>query len=233
MLVSQLNTSMLDDIKSVLGRKYIILSDKYDKRIYLSNPKLSWNEDRLSIQDSLGFSADYYSSCINIGSNSLFIYSEDRVIQDMYVGYDLLSERELNNYNRFIESRILQISSNEEIDLSFLHHSLRIMIEEVIDSIREIDYLKDSYIIRIGKDKYDFYVKNSIYNIVHYDEEGSQDNSILSYSYRELIYNILILLSDNYGFDIDKDTAKIKILGITSIVPYSGGRFKDEEIQTY
>ena len=219
MRLSDLNTSMLDDIKSVLNCEYVIRSDKFDKREFIINPSLSWYDDVIEISDGFGFTHIYRSGSINIGSNNIFIYSDDKVVQDFYVGYNELSTNERYNFDRFKVMREIQAATREPLELDLLPTSIRVMIQTVIDQMRSYDFTDNRYDVRINQDKFELSVdmKNLIYRIINIDDyDGRESVVIKAYSFRSLIYEIVNYLSTKYKFDIDP-RLRDKIVGVTDL----------------
>ena len=224
MLISQLNTSTLDDLQDILDNKYVVKSDIYDKRTYLINPRLYWSEDHLTIRDDLGYVRIYESSNVNISSNIIFIYSDDKNIQDFYIGYSQLTDNEKYNYDRYIRSR--DIYSNLCISTDFsrlnLHHSLLMMLEDFTTQLRQFDYLSDQYEVTINTDKYLIVIHGDSeydYTLYHLeDNNGTIDESYIlrAYYYNDLIYKLILYLSDKYGFDTD-DTLSDTLRGNLSL----------------
>ena len=219
MRLSDLNTSMLDDIKSVLNCQYVIRSDKFDKREFIISPVLSWHDDYITISDQFGFVHKYESSSINIGSNNIFIYSDDKVIQDFYIGYNELSSGERRNYDRFKVMREIQAATREPLELDLLPTSIKVMVQSVINQMRSFNFTDDHYDVLINQDKFELSIdmKNQIYRIVDYDDYDGQETVVIkAYSFRSLIYEIISYLADKYKFDMDPRLHN-KIVGVTDL----------------
>ena len=219
MRLSDLNTSMLDDIKSVLNCDYVIRSDKFDKREYIINPSLSWHDDVIEISDGFGFVHRYRSGSINIGSNNIFIYSDDKVVQDFYIGYNELSTNERYNFDRFKVMREIQAATREPLELDLLPTSIRVMIQSVINQMRSYDFTDDRYDVLINQDKFELSVdmKNLVYRIVDIDDyDGRETTVIKAYSFRSLIYELINYLSTKYKFKVDPRLHD-KIVGVTDL----------------
>ena len=216
MRLSDLNTSMLEDIRAVLRYDYVIRSDKKGRREFIIEPELSWHDDSIAITDRFGFSHKYESSNINISGNTLFIYSIDKVIQDFYVGYDKLSSGEQRNYDRFKVMREIQAATREPLDLSLLYTSIRVMIQSVISQMQSFDFTRDYYDLEINEETFTLNVdmKNLVYKIIDYDDEDTV--IIRAYSFKSLIYEIIKYLSDRYRFKIDPRLRE-KLIGITDL----------------
>ena len=219
MRLADLNTSMLDDIKSVLNCKYVIRSDKFDKREFIINPSLAWHDDTVEISDGFGFIHRYKSGSINISSNSIFIYSDDKIIQDFYVGYNELSTSERYNFDRFKVMREIQAATREPLDLELLPTSIKVMVQSVINQMRSFDFTNNRYDICINQDKFELSIdmRSLIYRIIDIDDyDGRESVIIKAYSFRSLIYEIINYLSITYKFDIDPKFHD-RIVGVTDL----------------
>lgn len=219
MRLTDLNTSMLDDIRSVLNCEYVIRSDKFDKREFIINPSLSWHDDIVEISDGFGFVHRYKSGSINIGSNNIFIYSDDKVVQDFYVGYNELSTKEKYNFDRFKVMREIQAATREPLELDLLPTSIKVMIQSVINQMRSYDFTDSRYSLHINQEKFELSVdmKNLVYRIIDVDDyDGCETTVIKAYSFRSLIYEIINYLSTKYKFDIDPRLHD-KIVGVTDL----------------
>lgn len=203
MRLSDLNTSMLEDMRTVLNFKYVVKSDRDGKREFIIDPTLSWHEDDVEISDRYGNVHRYHSGNVNISTNSLFIYSTDRVIQDMYVGYDTLTAGERRNYDRFLSMCEMRSEMTEYIDVSMLPAPIARMLESFMDSMRGLDLLEDEYELDVGLDTYVICVDSDKRAYELCDFEG--DVLATSFSFRDLVYGLAMVLSDIYGFKVPED----------------------------
>lgn len=216
---------MLDDVKSVLAYDYVIKTDRYGKREYIVGPELSWHDDSITIRDRFGFANEYKSGNINIGTNTLFVYSSDRVIQDFYVGYNSLTPKERKYYERFVSAREVQSAVRKSLDLSLLPDSIRVMVGSFVSQLRSSDFYDGSCDVIINDEEFTLSVdmRNLVYDLWEWDEYPTGDEEyedkepmIRAYSFESLVYKVIEHLSDRYKFKIDPGLRE-SIEGVTSL----------------
>lgn len=220
MRLSDLNTSMLDDIRGVLDFPYVVRSDRDDRREYVVSPKLSWDDDGITITDGFGFSHAYDRGNINIGSNSLFVYSTDGVVQDMYVGYEVLSPGERVNYDRFLSVRRVQADLATDVDLTHLPASIAFMVREFVGQVRSADLLgEDLHDVTVGGEDMTLTIDlgTGVYRLYDWeDDPGEDDPALVAYSLAGLVYGIVGMLSDRYRFKVDPRVRR-DVMGVTDL----------------
>lgn len=216
MRLDDLNTAILEDIRSVLSYDYVVKSDRDGRREYVIGPTLRWRDDEVEIADRFGFSRTYRSANVNIADNSLFIYSTDKEVQDFYVGYTTLPVEEREMYERFLAMRTVQSDVREPIDLSLLPGSIRVMVGSFISQVRDMDFTRDCYRVDVGEEAFllSMDMERFVYELSDYDDLG--DVIARSYSFRELVYALIGHMADRYGFDVDPRMRRV-VVGVTDL----------------